>query len=395
MTTPQSSYRHFLYPTGAGAPKLLASASLKPSQAYAGQVVQSNAGYPVDVVPQHEAAAYDGQGAVDLGDLLFALANFLPHKYTTGNRQFSFLWEDGPRRDGYSAAVEYDHMLMYPASGQCYRVDVPTLESMRIELRQQGQSQLTTRWLTKQMRTVSRPATAPQPSPNAQTKTVANNAWQVRYSNDAMNWMALPDVIRAAFDAPRFREGVYTLDGTDSSWSSIAQVPSAPAVTIEMLTNNTFVSSLFGQANELFIELNAGADFRLRCRAKKSAQRLFGLDNGTLMASIDMALIGMWAANAPTEFVGTIIGPPNAQAPTRNSFTILADHVSRFSAGDKIGITEMERTIASIDADGRITLSEDLPAPPPVNDEIMILPAWVRNRYAEILISNTPHSSIV
>ena len=396
MTAPtQASYKHFLYPTAAGSPKLLASASLLPSQDYAAEVVQSNAGYPGDVAFQHEAAIYEGQGDVDLGDLLFAFANFLPHKYTSASQQFSFLWEGGPVRDGYSAAPEYDRMLMYSATAPCYRMDAPTLESMRIELRRQGQSQLTTRWLTKQVQPVPTPATAPGPSPSPLADIVANNAWQVRYSSDAISWTTLSDVNRAALDLPRFRQGVYTLDGTGSSWSQIAQIPSEPIFTFDMLANRTFVDSIFGQANELFIELNGGADFRLRCRAKKSDQRLFNLDNGNLMASVDMALIGMWAANAPTELIGTIIGPPDAMAPTQNSFTILADQVDRFAAGDRISISEVERTIASIDANGKFTLTEDLSFPPPLDDEIMLLPAWVRNRYAEILISNTPHISIV
>ena len=404
MTVPtQASYKHFLYPTSSGSPKLMASTSLLPSQDYAAEVVQSNAGHPVDVVFQHEAAVYDGVGAVDLGDMLFAFANFLPHSYMDMDtelgidRKFTFPWEDAATRAGYTDPLKYARMLMYSDTYQCYQMDAPTLESMRVELRRQGESRLLTRWLTQDVKKVATPATEPAPDPPAEVKVIGNSDWQVSYSTDTLGWESLSGVIRATLDVPRFREGVYTFEGGSSSWSDIAQIRSAPMVTLDMLTNANFADNVFGQANELYIELGGGTDFRLRCHAKKSDQRLFKLDNDNLIASVDMTLVGIWAPNEPTEFTAKILGSattPTGPDPTATTFSVGAAEAYKFAAGDIVYMQETTKEVASIDATGLITLKEALGYAPSPGNEVTRLPAWPRNRYAEIIIGNTPHTGI-
>ena len=57
-----------------------------------------------------KATMYNGAGSVDLGDLVMALGNWLPYRYTATGRKWDFLWQDDAAPTTYSAPATFDKM---------------------------------------------------------------------------------------------------------------------------------------------------------------------------------------------------------------------------------------------------------------------------------------------
>ena len=206
------SYRHFLFPAASRA-VLLASQAMTPKQSFRARVVQTDAPAATDVAFQSEDTMYDGTGPVDIGDLVMALGNFLPYRYTSSSRAWDFVWEDNATPSGYTDPATYNKMMMYSRDQQCYEMGTPTLQRLQMDFRRNGDSMLTSSWLAQDLKKITRP-TAPTPDPVTRQKIVRSHQWQVEHSEDANSWSTLPGTIRATFDVPNFREGVFTLTGS-------------------------------------------------------------------------------------------------------------------------------------------------------------------------------------
>lgn len=390
MTAPSRvSYRHFLYLT-ATRPLLLASQSLTPRHDYMAQVVQTDAPAPVDVSYQDESSTYNGRGPLDAGDLVVALGNFLPYRYQAANRRWEFLWQDHAKPTGFSDPATYNKMMMWSPTQQCYEMAAPTLTRLQLDLRRRGESLLTTEWLARELETITRPATPPVPDPAVRQKIVRNHQWGVRYSGDAFNWSPLDGVIRTTLNIPQFREAVFSMRGAGVSWDEISQRQIAPMLSVYMLVNSDWVDHLFGQANELYLEVGGGSDFNLRCRGKKSAQDPFTLDGSRMIVKADFTLTGSYAPDEPATFSTTVTAAP---APTTTRFGVAAGTGSLFEAGDTIAIGGDESVVTAIATD-RLTISPALSTAPSTGDVVTRLPAWPRHRYASFALANTPHSSL-
>ena len=157
---------------------------------------------------------------------------------------------------------------------------------------------LTSSWLAQELKKITRPATAPVPDPVTTQKIVRSHQWRVEHSADATTWATLPGTIRATFDVPNFREGVFSLTGTDASWDEIVQTQVAPMISVYMLVNSTWAGDIFGQDVARYLRITGGSDFTLTAQTKKSNQDPFTLDSSKLIVKVDFPLVATYGPGA-------------------------------------------------------------------------------------------------
>ena len=383
------SYRHFLYPTATRA-VLLASQSMTPRHDYMAQIVQTDAPAPADVTFQDESTMYNGAGSVDLGDLVMALGNWLPYRYTATGQKWDFLWQDDAAPTTYSAPVTYNKMMMWSATQQCYEMEEPTLTRLQLDLRRRGESTMTTEWLAQDLQKITRPANPPTPNPVTKQKIVRNHQWQVEHSEDAFNFTQLEGVVRATFDVPSFREGVFTMSGTGASWDDIADGQVTPMVSVYMLVNSDWADNVFGRTNEQYLRITGSNDFTLLAHGKKSAQDPFTLDGNKMVVKADFTLVGTYAPGEPALFSSLVVATPT---PTTTRFSVTPGGGALFAVGDTIDVDGDETVITTLVTD-RITVSPALSSAPSTNNVVTRLPAWPQHRWASFEIANTPHTTL-
>ena len=178
-------------------------------------------------------------------------------------------------------------------------MDEPTLTRLQLDLRRRGESTMTTEWLAQDLQKITRPATPPTPNPVTKQKIVRNHQWQVEHSEDAFNYTQLEGVVRATFDVPSFREGVFTMSGTGASWDDIADGQITPMVSVYMLVNSDWADNVFGRTNEQYLRITGSNDFTLLAHGKKSAQDPFTLDGNKMIVKADFTLVGTYAPGEP------------------------------------------------------------------------------------------------
>ena len=383
------SYRHFLYPA-ANRAVLLASQAMTPKQSYQAQVVQTDAPAPVDATFQSEETMYDGRGPLDIGDLVMALGNFLPQRYTAASKTWDFLWEDNAKPTGWNDPQAYNKMQMYSRNQQCYEMGTPTLQRLQLDFRRQGESLMTSTWLAQALKKIARPTSAPTPNPVTQQKIIRNHQWKVEHSANAHGWSTLAGVIRTTFNIPNFREGVYSMTGSDASWDEIAQTQVAPMISVYMLVNFDWADDIFGQDVDQYLRISGGSDFTLTAHGKKSNQDPFTLDGSKKIVKADFTLTATYAPGEPESFTSAVVASPN---PTTTRFSVTPGDGTLFAVDDTIDVDGEEATISAISTD-RITLSSALMPAPTAGDAVTRLPAWPRHRWASFQIKNTPHTSL-
>ena len=368
---------------------LLASQAMTPKQSFRARVVQTDAPAPNDVAFQSEDTMYDGTGPVDIGDLVMALGNFLPYRYTAASRSWDFVWQDNANPTGFSDAATFNKMMMYSREQQCYEMGRPTLQRLQMDFRRNGDSMLTSSWLAQDLKKITRPA-APTPNPVTRQKIVRSHQWRVEHSADAISWSTLPGTIRATFDLPQFREGVFSLTGADASWDEIVQMQVAPMISVYMMVNSTWADDIFGQDVGRFLRITGGSDFTLTAQTKKSNQDPFTLDSSKLIVKVDFPLVATYAPGEPASFTSAVVATPT---PTTTAFSVTAGTGTIFKVGDTVDVDGDASTISAIATD-RITVSPALASVPSTSDVVTRVPAWPRHRWATFRVANTPHTTL-
>ncbi|MXZ20282.1 MAG: hypothetical protein F4Y84_06700 [Caldilineaceae bacterium SB0665_bin_25] len=306
MAAPTSaSYRHFLYVTS-GRAVLPASAALTPSVDYRARRVVNNAPIPVGVSRQRESSMFSMAGAIDGGDLALALANWLPHRYSvrgSGINErtgFIFLLQDGDAPAGFTAPQQYDRVLSWSQEQPVLEARQPTLESLRMEFRRQGDMMLTSSWFAQNQREVDPRPADPAPSPAPRPRFVEGANWAVRASRDGSSFTEVDGVLRATVAFPRFREPVYR-GGDGESWGEITDsFASEPVITLALLSDQDYIDGYFRQGDRpYFIEIDGGDYLRMRFQTEFMNKRPWGSEGNALMVDAAFCLVGQYSGAAP------------------------------------------------------------------------------------------------
>ena len=309
MAAPTSaSYRHFLNLTASRA-VLPASGVMTPSVDYQTRRVMNNAPVPVGVSPQRESSMFSLAGAIDAGDLALALANWLPYRYTAKDTLTStddlagliFLWQDGDAPTGFTAPKTYDSVLSWSQEQPILKADQPTLESLKIEFRRQGDMTLTSSWFAKNQVEVSTRPADPIPSPAPSPQFVVGGGWEVSVSRDGSTFTPVTGVLRATVDIPRFREPVYR-GGDGASWGEVTDsMAHEPMITLALLADQSYIDSYFTQGDTpYYIEIDAGSDMRMRFQTEFQNKTPWGSEGSALMADIAFCVVGQYSGAAAT-----------------------------------------------------------------------------------------------
>ena len=308
-----ASYRHFLGLTSTKS-VLPASAVMTPSVDYTSRSVTNNAPIPVGRSKQREYSMFSMAGAVDGGDLALALANWLPWRYTALDADATtddkagliFIWQDSAKATGFQDPKTYDRILSWSPDQPVLEADQPTLESVKLEFRRQGDLMLTSSWFAQEQKAVSPRPAAPIPNPAPKPQFVEGGDWSVKISRDGVTFAAVPGVLRATVDIPKFREPVFR-GGDADSWGEVTDsIQSEPMITLALLSDQAYITSYFTQGDTpYYIEIDS-PDMRMRFQTEFANKTPWGTEGNALMADIQFNVVGQYV-NGASSWAGAFV----------------------------------------------------------------------------------------
>ena len=265
-----SAYQYFMFPAGTD-PRFLQTALWTPSRRYDSQQHPVSGSYYASAVTnQREHAEFAVEAAVDLGDLVFALAGLYQNSFAGGDWEFAeyagLIDSNMDERKTFNKIMAFN--FEGPASGPTYEADEPTLNSLELMTTRGGNSLMRQQWLTKQLSDVTPPATAPA-APTRDVNVVRNSEFRTLISAGRLGELTEPDtVLSSRITYSELVRLVWAENQTTRGWTRTVKRKIQPMIEIMFEADDSYVDYTDPDAT-IFIEIaDTDGDFSWihRCR---------------------------------------------------------------------------------------------------------------------------------
>ena len=265
-----SAYQYVIYPA-AGDPRFLQTAMWTPSRRYDSQQHPVSGSYYASAVThQREHAEFACEAAVDLGDLVFALAGLYQHNFSGGDWTFAeyagLIDSSMDERHTYDRILEYNYEGAL--SGPTYQAAEPTLNSLELMTTRGGNSAMRQQWLTKELEAITQPATAPD-WPTRDVNVVRNSEFRTRISAGRLGELTEPDsVLSSRITYSELVRLVWAENQSDRGWTRTVKRKIQPMIEIMFEADDSYLDYTDPDAT-IFLEVAAtDGDFSWihRCR---------------------------------------------------------------------------------------------------------------------------------
>ena len=200
------------------------------------------------------------KGPLDMGDLIFALANIFHYRVTGDVWEFSEFANRNPGT-GWNAPILYDKMLMFGqiASAPTYEMLSPILDKLTLEIMGEGESSQTQVWYGRILNQITTP-TAPVTPLEAKPYVRRNADWVVKLSTGLLSAAAADEatVLKWKVDFPSMRRLIYDLsnDSGDTGWDTFVNKRIEPMIDATFLANTDWLDYFsFADGDQFFMDI--------------------------------------------------------------------------------------------------------------------------------------------
>ena len=257
-----SSYSHdyLLYPAATDARRLQTqqwdAQPMVESQVH----MASGTRWPVDTSINKNGSMMTAKGPLDMGDLIFALANIFHYRVTGDVWEFCEFANRNPGA-GWNAPILYERMLMFGqiTSAPTYEMLTPILDKLTLEIMGEGKSSQTQVWYGKTLNQIATP-TAPVTPLEAKPYVRRNADWVVKLSTGLLSDAAADEatVLKWKVDFPSMRRLIYDLsnDSGDTGWDTFVNKRVEPMIDATFLANTDWIDYYsFADGDQFFMDI--------------------------------------------------------------------------------------------------------------------------------------------